>query len=370
MLVNVVAVPCALPAVCACPRALFRALPWPCPAPSAATHLNGYPATPLNVKPAAFATYNSSIDMRDNTLVNFPFVEGETSGVFSTSDYYITGVNKGPARNPNNRLIASHPGYRTLPPHMDGKPIDRRFWTLSGALWDPHGYWGSKGQFWVYDIPFLTAGASCQPVAPAGKNGVSCAGEYYGLGGFKTDFDPSDYQFVSAIEATRIDSAGNPIGTWAVQDGANSTMLGWMRHFAARQGGSYILRFPGKPASRYFAMSVTNAYRDTDTFLFAVQFDGAVNATGYALARGTNRDDPKITPSYWASQPGIRWFQAANSLQEVAASTGDRLWQDRANNLVWIKFKGGLPYTASNTVVVDSNDDLYRAYGVVLYAKP
>ena len=333
-------------------------------------HLTGYPVTWRNDKPAAFATYNSSIDMRDNTLVNFPLVEGETSGAFSTSDYYITGVNKGPARNPNNRLIASHPGYRTLPPHMDGKPLDRRFWTLSGALWDPHGYWGSKGQYWVYDIPFLTAGANCQPVAPAGKNGVSCAGEYYGVGNFKTDFDPSDYQFVSAIEATRIDSAGTPIGTWAVQDGANSTMLGWMRHFAARQAGSYILRFPGKPASRYFAMSVTNAYRDTDSFLFAVQFDGAVNATGYALARGTNRDDPKITPSYWASQPGIRWFQAANSLQEVAASTGDRLWQDRASNLVWIKFKGGLPYTTSNTVVVDSNDDLYRSYGVVLYAKP
>lgn len=333
-------------------------------------HLSGYPDTWRKEMPAAFATYNSSIDMQDNTLVNFPFVDGKTSGVFGTSDYYITGVNKGPQRNPNNRLVASHPGYRTPPPHMDGNPIERRFWTLSGALWDPHGYWGKQGQYWVYDVPFLTAGGNCQAVQPAGKNGVSCDGEYYGVGSFKTDFDPTPYKFVSAIEATRIDASGKSIGVWAVQDGANAPMLGWMRHFAAREGGSYILRFPGKPLARYFGMTVTNAFRDSDSFLFAVQFDGAVTATGYALARGTNRDDPKDSPQYWAALPNIRWFQPATSMQEVANSSGDRIWQDRANNLVWIKIKGGLPYLASPTVVVDSNDDLYRSYGIVIHSKP
>lgn len=332
-------------------------------------NLTAYPDVGGHAKPAAFATYNSSIDMRDNTVVNFPFIDGHTSGAFGTSDYYITAVNKGPVRNSNNRLIASSPGYRTLPPHMDGQPLNRRFWTLAGALWDPHGYWGARGQYWVHNVPFLTAGANCQLVEPAGKNGVSCDGEYYGLVRFKTDFDPSEWQFVSPIEATRIDSAGNPIGKWAVEDGSTSTMLGWMRHFAARKGGSYVLRFPGKPAPRYFAMDVTNAFRDTDGFLFAVQFDGSVDASGYALARGTNRDDPKTNPSFWASRPSIRWFQPASSFAEVLNSNGDRLWQDRQNNLVWIRFKGGLPYAGAETLIENSNDDLYRTYGVVLYAR-
>ena len=332
-------------------------------------HLSGYPTTWQNAKPAAFATYNSSLDMRDNTLVNFPFVDGTTSGAFSTSDYYITGVNKGFARNPNNRLIASSAGFRTLPPHLDGKPIDRRYWTLSGALWDPHGYWGNKGQFWVYDLPFLTAGANCQWVEPVGKNGKSCDGEYYGIGRFKTDFDPSDYQFVSAIEATRIDAAGNPIGTWAVQDGANSTMLGWMRHFAARQGGSYILKFPGKPAPRYLSLAVTNGFRSTDSFVIGLAFDGTATPSAYTLAgREHNRDDPRIDTAYWQSHPSIRWFKPAASLQAVAASEGDLMWQDKANNLVWVKFKGGMPYMPTATSsVLGSNDDLYRTFSVVLY---
>ena len=273
-------------------------------------HLSGYPITWQNAKPAAFATYNSSIDMRDNTIVNFPFVDGTTSGAFSTSDYYITAVNKGPVRNPNNRLIASNAGYRTLPPHLDGRPIDRRFWTLSGALWDPHGYWGAKGQYWVYDLPFLTTGANCQWVEPAGKNGKSCDGEYYGIGRFKTDFDPSEFQFVSAIEATRIDGAGNTIGTWAVQDGANSAMLGWMRHFAAYQGGNYTLRFPGKPAPRYVAMGVSNAFRASDSFVIGIAFDGNATPSGYTLAgREFNRDDPRIDTAYW---PRILRFAGSN----------------------------------------------------------
>ena len=258
-----------------------------------------------------------------------------------------------------------------LPPHLDGKPIDRRFWTLSGALWDPQGYWGSKGQFWVYDLPFLTAGANCQSVEPAGKNGKSCDGEYYGIGRFKTDFDPSDYQFVSAIEATRIDSAGNSIGTWAVQDGANSTMLGWMRHFAARQGGSYTLRFPGKPAPRYLSMSVTNGYRATDAFVIGLAFDGTATPSGYTLAgREDNRDDPRIDTAYWASHPSIRWYRSASNLQAVSDSEGDLMWQDKANNLLWIKFKGGMPFIGTApSGTANSNEELYRTFSVVLYQK-
>jgi hypothetical protein len=332
-------------------------------------HLTPYPDTWRHDKPAAFATYNSSIDMRDNTIVNFPFIDGQSSGAWSTSDYYFAAVNKGTARNPGNRLIGASGGYRTLPPHLDGKPIDRRFWTLSGALWDPHGYSGKKEQFWVYDVPFLTTGATCQDVAPAGKNGKSCDGQYYGVGQFNTDFDTNQYQFTSPIDVTRVDAAGNPIGNWSVQDGSTSTMLGWMRHFAARQDGRYILRFPGKPAARYFGMDVSNAFRSTDSFLFAVQFDASVNAAGYTLARSTNRDDPRVGTDYWSRQNSITWFSPATSLDEVAASSGNKLWQDRANNLVWIKFQGGLPYAAP-AAAVDSDQDLYRTYGVVLHAVP
>jgi hypothetical protein len=308
--------------------------------------------------PSAFATYHSTFAMRDNTLVGFDYVQGKNSGAFRTNDYYTLGVDKGTIRNPNNRLIASHPGYRTLPPNLDGQPLANRHFTFAGALWDPHGYWGAKGSFWVYDHPFLTTGASCTPVAPAGRNGQSCNGEYYGVGSFQTDFDMSRYGFLAPIEVTRQDANGQAIASWSVGDGATSTSLGNMRHFAARTNGRYVLRFPGKPNPRWFAMTVGNAWRAGDAMVMAVAFDGNTNATGYTVSGYEHGREKPPEPST------TRAFSAAASLAEVVASAGNKLWQDRANHLVWFKVQGGLPYP--NEARAPAEELLYRPLSVVL----
>jgi hypothetical protein len=310
--------------------------------------------------PSGFATYHSTYLMRDNTLVNFAFVDGKSSGAFRTNDYYTAGVDKGTLRNPNNRLIASHPGYRTPPPNLDGQPLANRHWTYAGALWDPNGYWGAKGNFWVYDQPFLTQGANCQAVAPAGRNGLSCAGEYYGVGNFQTDFDMARYEFRAPIEVTRQDANGQPIGTWSVADGTTSTMLGNMRHFAARPNGRYLLRFPGKPNPRFFAMTVGNAFRSTDSMLMAVAFDGNTTASGYTVSGYEHARQAPPEPST------TRAFTAAQSLAEVAASAGNKLWQDRSNHLVWFKVQGGLTYPNAANLAPDSDETTYRNMSVVL----
>jgi hypothetical protein len=309
--------------------------------------------------PSAFATYHSTYAMRDNTLVAFDYVQGKHSGVFRTNDYYTLGVDKGTVRNSGNRLIASHPGYRTLPPNLDGAPLDRRHWTYAGALWDPHGYWGPKGQYWVIDHPFLTAGAACQPVAPGG-NGQSCAGEYYGVGSFQTDFDTSRYSFMAAIDVTRQDANGNPIASWSVADGTTSTMLGNMRHFAARPGGRYVLRFPGKPHPKWFAMTVGNAYRSSDSFVIGIAFDGGTTASGYTVS---GHEHHRMSPP---DQNTTRAFTPVQSLGEVLAGSGDRLWQDRANHLVWVKVQGGLAWPHPQTASAYDDMNLYRALSVVI----
>ncbi len=313
--------------------------------------------------PSAFATYHSTFSMRDNTVVNFDFVEGRSSGVFRTDDYYINAVDKGTLRNGNNRLIASHPGFRTLPPLLDGQPLARRHWTYAGALWDPNGYWGPKNNFWVYDLPFFTAGANCQPVAPAGKNGLSCAGEFYGVGAFQTDFDNSRYLFMAPIDVTRQDASGAAIGSWSVGDGAASTMLGNMRHFAARPGGRYVLRFPGKPNPKWFAMTVGNAFRSTDWLLMAVAFDGNTSAVGHTVSGYEHGRQAPPEPST------TRAMTAADSLAEVIASPGTRLWQDRANHLLWFKVQGGLPYPNADKLPANSDAAVYQPLSIVLKAR-
>jgi hypothetical protein len=310
--------------------------------------------------PSAFATYHSTYAMRDNTLVAFDYVQGKPSGAFRTNDYYTLGVDKGTLRNPNNRLIASHPGYRTLPPNLDGAPLANRHWTYAGALWDPHGYWGTKGQYWIIDHPFLSTGASCQQVAPAGHNGLSCAGEYYGVGNFQTDFDMSRHAFRGAIDVSRQDANGQTIANWSVADGTTSTMLGNMRHFAARPNGRYILKFPGKPNPRWFAMSVGNAYRATDSFVMAVAFDGNTTASGHTVSGYEMQRDAPPQASV------VRAFTAVGSLAQVLNGNGSQLWQDRANHLVWFKVQGGLDWPHGAGASPHDHGNLYRPLSVVL----
>jgi hypothetical protein len=314
--------------------------------------------------PSAFGTYHSTLTMQHNTMVNFPIVEGKASGAWKTNDYYITAVDKGLSRNINNRLIASNGGYRELPPHMDGQPLANRHWTLAGALWDVNGYWGPKNNYWVYDVPFLTAGANCQWVVPAGKNGKTCDGDYFSVEHFQTDFDMSRFEFKAPLEAVRQDSQGGEIGRWSVADGNTSTMLGNMRHFAARNGGRYTINFPGRPAPSVVHFNIANAYRAGDSVVLGVKFNGGVRASGYTVAgRVYQRDTVNV------NDPAVRKFVPVGSLAEVInSSSGDKMWQDPANNMVWIKYQGGMTYPNAAALVPNSDDDLYRPVSIILRA--
>ena len=322
--------------------------------------------------PSAFATYNSTFSIQDNTAVNFAFVDGKNSGMFKTDDFYIRPVELGSSRNTNDRPINSSAGYRVLPPNLDGRPFDTRNYTLAGAIWDANGYWGPKGNFWVYDYPFFTTGGNCVPVVPAGKNGQSCDGQYYGITGFTTDYSPDGNLFFSAMQAVRQDANGAEIGRWVVADGSKDLTKGVFRNFAARTGGRFVLRFPNDPLPKSIAMAVTNAYRASDSFLIAVGFDGTVNATGYTVAgANTHRMDPKAWPANAPYAKYARHFKPAASLAEVIAGAGDLMWQDRANNLVWVRFRGGLgyPFEYELPIVPGSDADLLRQYSIVLYPK-
>jgi parallel beta-helix repeat protein len=295
---------------------------------------------------AALASYHSTFDMTQNIVVGFGFTEdgkNSASGVFKTADYYITAVDKGLKRNPDNTLIGSHPGRRV-------QPFTSENWTLAGALWDAHGYWGAKGNYWVYDQPFFTTGTSCTQVAPAGKNGASCAGNYYAIGGYKTDFDPSDYSFKHPIEATRVDQNGNSLGVWSVGDGNTAPKLGNMRHFAALKDGRFILRFPKRTGSGYeipksFGATVGNFLAASDSVLFAVAFDGSLN--------------PSITLSTGAETRAIN-VSGVDVAAVQADSSGKTYFFDRANNLLWVRLIGGLkanPYWQQDP---NSDDQLYK----------
>jgi hypothetical protein len=304
-------------------------------------NLTPQPISTLTDPQTAFASYHSTFNMRNNVIVNMPLTANAPwGGVFKTDDYYITAVDRGLVRNGGNKLVASHPGLRTLPPNRrtDAALRPNSNWTLSGALWDAHGYWGPAGNYWVYDEPFLTAGATCQKVAPVGGNGASCNGEYYGVGGFITDFDTRPYSFMAAISAKRVDDTGNEIGRWDVADGNTSWALGNMRHFAARPGARYVLSFPGNALPKRFETTITNVQRAGDVFVLGVAFDGTVTPTTARVGgNGTNIN-----------------LSASPSMADMLSRAGTHYYQDRIANVLWVKVvRGAIPLSTSSDPLAD-----------------
>ncbi|HYC55209.1 MAG TPA: G8 domain-containing protein [Candidatus Binatia bacterium] len=270
--------------------------------------------------PAAFATYHSAFDMRRNVVVSIPLVPGTRSGAFATEDYYLRPVDKGQFRNDGNLLIESHPGYRSLP------VLDT--YVLAGALWDPHGSWGPQGNWFVYDDPFFTYGLSVTPaVGGADAGGVTVPGPFYGILEPVLDNDRPYYSPLMALEATRLDpDTLAEVGTWSVEEApAPGWLLAPMRHFAAHRDGIYRLQFPSSPVPQDVELRFENMLEDQDTLVLAVQFDGAVTPNAV----------------YSIAYTSVRGYQEQASLQDVLDSGGETWWQDDANDLVWVKLRGG-----------------------------
>jgi hypothetical protein len=294
----------------------------------------------------AFASYHSSVDIAENTIVNYPYVPGLPSGAFKTTDYYIDGIDRGLVRNTNNQLINSHPGYRYRVPAKDN-------FTLAGALWDANGYWGPAGNYWTYDDSFLTAGANCSPVAspgePTGSNGMSCDGEYYGVSSYFTE-QSERFSPYMPIKVSRFANDGSVVGKWEVGDGRKAPMLGQMRFFSVRRGGKYLLEFPAVGSvtqlvpAEFLEFKITNAYRANDTFVMGVPFSGATNPSVQLY-----------------NVKGRVSLSSTTSLAAVEASE-NLFWHDKPNNTVWIKFKTPNGEEYQNPTTPDIN--LYRYYEV------
>ncbi len=299
--------------------------------------------------PTAFASYHSEYNMQDNILVNFPLFPGperranggsQTShgGMLETKDYYITPVDLGLVQIRNNLLINSHPGFRVAKPDKTGA-----HWTLAGALWDPNGLWGAAGNYWVYDMPFLTAGTSCRPVAPNGENGQSCVGPYYGMDDFSgnsSELKPGG-RFVRTFDVRRLDSSGREIDSWIVRDGRTGDgFFDIMRHAALVKNGRFTLSFSDQVNGREvpyiprgdLSFHLTNFKRADDEVLIGIPFSGSEQANGYLSSNHV----PDLMP---ATAAQLQQLTLVNSLAEVEAGQGDRLWHDRANNRAWVKVR-------------------------------
>jgi hypothetical protein len=141
-----------------------------------------------------------------------------------------------------------------------------------------------------------------------------------------------------------------------------------MRHFAAAKGSKYVVRYPNFPEAgtvkefpRAFDVEVTNFVDPSDELVVGFSFDGNVTPTKVMV--GTNND----YPDYRGTQPAAIDFSATSSLSAVETGNGKLYWQDKTNNLVWVKlvnYNFIVPVWPPNTPVdVTGDPNIYRAFG-------
>jgi len=333
--------------------------------------------------PAAFASYHGGVAMRENTVINFPFLAyplntasgSVPTGAFANDDYYLRPVERSLAQNQSNLLVNAAPGRRSVPAFAH--------FAFAGAIVDYEGLFGPAGNSWVYDLPFFTAGGACTPVPPAGQNGQSCAGAYFGAEFFVLDRANEESYPLMALNVSRRDAQfpDQELGHWSVAGvhpaAAAGTLLPNMRHFAMRDKGVFVLTFPGyRSAGPSLAnwqgpltdvrMTIGNMHSAADEVVLAVEFHGptahvfTTTFPGYAsLALTGPLSDGHIA----AVPPGsTRRLVPRATRAELIAQPGDAYFHDAAAALVWIKLRGGL----ADAYVADpspfSDETLYRPF--------
>ncbi len=311
--------------------------------------------------PVALASYHSSFDLKDNFILNFPAVPNTPSGAFALNDYYLIPVDKGLVRNVNNTLVNSHPGVRTM-------PSEPQF--VFAALWDPNDYWGgtaAQDNYYVYDNPFFTHGQTPTIVQPstATSGGVLVNGPFYGVAEFIINQGNSPWYPLMQIQVNRLNSNLTTVGTWNVAEGTNGQLLANMRHFAAHPTGIYDLNFPTVNNVNDFSIGISNMLTSNDYQILAVEYNGnyqinnlfASTAYNYLEFGGT-------VPIPTSNTTDTRLYQPVSNLTAViSAAAGEVYWQDKPNNKVWFKVRGGLnPGDSGQSAVSDTN--LYKSFRI------
>lgn len=323
-----------------------------------------------NQTPAAFATYHSAFDIKNNIIVNFPAVKETRSGVFATEDYYIRPVEKGHIRNSNNLLVNSHPGVKL-------KAIFPYF-ALASAMLDHHGTWGTQniGKYFVYNDPFFTYNQipTLGPQADT-PGGVFVNGPFYGFNDFILNKANLPYEDYMEINVRRVNDDGSTIGNWNVSAATPGNMLDHMRHFATHHTGKYILEFPGVDTVRDVAMTVENMLTSNDTVVLAIEYSGNYQVSQVYTSSFPNfmsQSHEDWIPNPPSSTDIKQVYKAVNSYEEVLSTQGGGVfWHDRCKNLVWVKIKGGIQQIWNdNNFSPISDERLYRLFNLRIFGTP
>jgi hypothetical protein len=140
-----------------------------------------------------------------------------------------------------------------------------------------------------------------------------------------------------------------------------------MRAFTLSNGGRYILSYPDeKMPTTAFQVTAENASKLGDRVLLGLPWSGSVPVAG----RQDSGYGGETTLQRVAQGVPREFLATGTSIADVLNdSSGAAIWQDPANNRVWVKEVGGLNWDV-NAYTAMSDGDLSRAQVIRLWAGP
>lgn len=252
-----------------------------------------------------------------------------------------------------------------------------RHFSIAHVHWDAQGYKGAAGNYVLYNVPFLTYGLSSSTAVTGDSDAVSTPDVFCGLSSFYSDSEVArggdTSNFYSPLDVQRYSDGtlSTVVGEHHVSDGLDAYSFGIFRHFAVRAGTNtpYKLTMPNMvDPTAYHCVTLANAYRSTDTFVFSIPWGGAApkvwTRAGYFASQTTCVPTGTDVADGFVRQASI---SGANVQAVISDTTGATFYWDAAAKLVWVRHVGGLiwdtasvPYNVNADVAGDK--ELYKVY--------
>jgi hypothetical protein len=261
-----------------------------------------------------------------------------------------------------NKYINTHFGFRTLPPNLDGQPLNptetgglARSYTFAGAVKDAsNSFKNGANKHYIFNSSFLTYGAANLLDEPPsgvsqGLAGMSTDTAYYGITCHgTTETGPMADMWVKRFYAERLNPSTNAtVATWEILDGAGSWGLQWMRNCSVAKDGKYKLTLGVAVPVGFVWLKTHYCTSASDTYTLGVQFSGSTSARVYVESNyfyaGTVVNTAPNSTNISEGKCRVYNSTGMTSIADVHAdATGTKFWQDTVNNLVWMRIKGGL----------------------------
>jgi hypothetical protein len=189
-------------------------------------------------------------------------------------------------------------------------------------------------------------------------------GPYYGVQHFVLDQGNERFDARMPIDVTRFSAAGADVGHWSVGDGNLISSFSNMRHFSAREDGRYLIDFPSSTIPTDVGFTLDNLLTADDTVVLGIRFSGADPAQVFSTTYYNYLSPYELSPPSDIKHD----YAAVGSLNAVVSSAGETYWQDVANNIVWVKVRGGLTQTWNDSDFAPNDDHLlYRDFNLRIH---